>query len=79
MFYNIEQDFILNTQNNKTGWERRTIVDEPRLSELVETYMSLDFEVKVEDFDPGQFPEECSECILADPGKYKVIFTRKRT
>ena len=57
------------------GWTRRTVTDEPRLSELVGLYEELDFEVAVlpvstEDLDG------CSVCIDRDPGRYKTIFTR---
>ncbi len=60
---------------NEEGWTRRTVTDEPRLTELVELYEELDFEVTVlpvsqEDLDG------CSVCIDHDPGRYKTIFTR---
>jgi len=57
------------------GWERRTTACEPRLSELVELYESLGFEVRVEPFEaePGY---ECLDCYTVEPGRYKIIFTR---
>ncbi len=64
-------------KRNNSNWEKRNIIDEPRLSELVELYESLGFEVKVTDFKPEEFPEECSECMVTSPQKYKVIYTRK--
>ncbi len=65
--------------NKKPGdWLKRNITDEPRLSELVEMYESLGFEVKTENFIPENFPKECSECMLQFPEKYKVIYTRKK-
>ncbi len=60
-------------------WQKRNITDEPRLSELIEMYESLDFEVKVEEFNPENYPDECSECMKEDPCKFKVIYTRKKT
>ena len=56
------------------GWQKRNVVDEPRLSELVELYVSLGFEVLVEPVDLES--EECTECMKAAPEKYKVIYTR---
>ena len=67
----------MNKENNNSDWIRRNIVDEPRLSELIELYKSLGFEVVIKDFNPEGFPEECSECMAAYPEKYKVIYTRK--
>ncbi len=66
-----------NNTNNTTEWTKRNIVDEPRLSELIEMYKELDFEVKLVEFDPKGYPQECSECMAANPEKYKVIYTRK--
>lgn len=60
----------------KEGWEKRSIIDEPRLSEVVEMYESLDFEVLLEPVDLDS--EECSECMRADPKRYKVIYTRPK-
>jgi len=60
------------------GWVKRTVIDKPRLSELVALYADLGFEVHVGDFSPDDYPGECSECMAAEPWKYKVIYTRKR-
>ncbi len=58
------------------SWVKRNIIDEPRLSDLVETYKSLGFDIKLKDFNPREFPEECTGCLAAFPEKYKVIYTR---
>jgi len=58
----------------KDGWERKTTTDEPRLSEFVELYESLGFEVRLEPFQPNG--EECSACLVADAGRFKTIFIR---
>ena len=63
--------------NNKSEWVQRNIIDEPRLSELVETYESLGFEVMLKDFDPKEFPQNCDICMTANLEKFKVLFTRK--
>ncbi len=65
-------------EQDNAGWTKRNIVDEPRLSELVEMYESLDFEVQLREFDPKEFSEDCSECVGANPEKYKVINTKKK-
>jgi hypothetical protein len=61
------------------GWVKQFTADEPRLSEAVEEYEELGFEVRLEPVDPLQIPVgECSRCLLADCDRYKDIFTRKR-
>ena len=64
-----EQDLI------KQGWTKRNIMDEPRLSELVKTYRELGMEVRLEpvDLESG----DCTECMRAEPDRFKVIYTRK--
>lgn len=60
------------------GWQRQTVTDEPRLSELVEFYKELSFEVLLVPFDPKKEPAGCTECF-DDSGKTKIIYTRKKT
>ena len=62
-------------QLNAEGWEKRTTYDEPRLSEMAETYEELGFEVLVEPFVPAGSPD-CSECMMAEPGRYRTLWTR---
>lgn len=60
----------------KEGWEKRFTMDEPRLSEMVEQYKELGFEVLLEPVDIAS--EECTTC-LKDPNfshRYKTIYTR---
>ncbi len=59
----------------KQGWEKRFTVDEPRLSEAVETYKELGFEVLLEPVDTSS--EQCTSCITVSSGRYKTIYTRK--
>jgi hypothetical protein len=59
----------------KKGWTRQFIACEPRLSEVVELYKSLGFEVKLEDIKKNE-EEKCMICY--EPGKYKIIYTRPR-
>ena len=58
------------------GWERRATYDEPRLSELVEMYEELGYEVYLKPFDPDE-ERECTECMKVSPEKYETIYTRK--
>jgi hypothetical protein len=60
----------------KEGWEKRFTIDEPRLSEAVDQYKELGFEVLLESVDPST--EECTSCIAIDPKRYKTIYTRKK-
>jgi len=72
---------MMNNSKNKstTDWERRSIIDNDRVSEQVEMYESIGFEVIVKDVDPEQLPEEyCKECFIANPEKYKILYTRKK-
>jgi len=62
----------------KDGWEKRFTIDEPRLSEMVEQYKELGFEVLLEPVDTSS--EECTAC-LKNPAfnqRYKTIYTRKK-
>lgn len=62
------------------GWVRQFTADEPRLSEAVELYQSLGFEVHLEPASPGELTEECQVCSAVDGERYKTIYTRpKRT
>jgi hypothetical protein len=60
----------------KEGWEKRFTIDEPRLSEMVEQYQELGFEVLLEPLDTSS--EECTSCISVNPHRYKTIYTRKK-
>ncbi len=59
------------------GWEKRAIYDEPRLSEVVELYEELGFEILLQPLDPAE-ETGCSECMKMKPEDYKTLFTRKR-
>jgi len=59
----------------KEGWEKRFTIDEPRLSEIVEQYRELGFEVLLEPVDTAS--EECTTCMTAFYDRYRTIYTRK--
>jgi hypothetical protein len=61
----------------KAGWARQFTADEPRLSEAVEEYRELGFEVLLEPLDPLETAGECTRCLMADRDRYKVIYTRR--
>ena len=61
----------------KQGWVRQTTYDEPRLSEIAEMYREMGYDVHIEPFNPDDEPE-CSECMKAQPDRYKTIYIRKR-
>lgn len=58
------------------GWEKRATYDEPRLSEMVEMYKEIGFEVLLEPFSSDEEPG-CAECMKDSPQQYKTIYTRK--
>jgi hypothetical protein len=65
--------------NNTTKWLKRSIIDNELVSEHVEMYESIGFEVMVKDVGPEHLPEEyCKECFIANPEKYKILYTRKK-
>jgi hypothetical protein len=67
-------------KNDTSNWVRRCILDNHRISEQVEMYESIGFEVMVKDVDPDHLPQEyCKECYIANPEKYKILYTRKKT
>jgi hypothetical protein len=69
----------------KTGWEKRFVTCEPRLSEMAEMYESIGFEVHLE---PLPLKEEmdrescedngCTACFDVDRERYRIIFTRTK-
>jgi hypothetical protein len=59
------------------GYSKRFTAAEPRLSEAVQFYEALGYEVYVRDANVQDFEsEDCSACL--DPTSLKTIFTRKR-
>ena len=59
------------------GWKKQSTLDEPRLSEAVQTYREIGFEVILVPFDPEQ-ESSCTVCMQNTPEKYQTIFTRLR-
>jgi hypothetical protein len=66
----------MRTELEKEGWTRQFTVDEPRLSEAVEMYKLLGFEVHLEPMVPDGNSEECAACLEVMCDRYKTIYTR---
>lgn len=58
------------------GWNRGCVYDDPRLSEVIEMYQELGFEVTL--LPVSSSDAECTECMLKEPGRFWVLYTRKR-
>jgi len=59
----------------KEGWTKRSILDEPRLCEVAETYRALGLEVKLVPIDP-ETVNGCTTCLECDGGRYRIVYTR---
>ncbi len=70
-------DDLLAAELEAAGWQRCFVADEPRLSEAVETYGELGYEVTLLPFTPAG--SDCSECVSHEPGRCAVIYVRKRS
>ena len=74
----------------KDGWVKQFVASEPRLSEAVNLYRALGFDVHLEPLPPGQECSTCAgteghgekgECRICFEGfedQYRIIFTRRR-
>lgn len=74
----------------KEGWVKQFVANEPRLSEAVDLYKELGFDVHLEPLPAGQECDTCAgtegyqekrECRVCFEGfedQYKIIFTRRR-
>ncbi len=56
------------------GWQRCFVADEPRLSEAVETYQELGFDVLV--LPVRRDVAECTVCMRQAPERVRVIYIR---
>ena len=70
--YEKDQEILIRGE----GWERQFSIEEHRLSEYVELYESLGYEVRVEAMIPDE-KEECQECIQAEFDNLRTIYTRR--
>ncbi len=59
----------------RSGWQPCFVADEPRLSEAIETYREIGFEVLLQPVrtDDGA----CTECMRCEPGRFQMIYVRR--
>jgi hypothetical protein len=62
----------------KEGWIKQTNIVEPRLSEIVELYESLGYEVRLEPVKLDELDEECRKCYEVEGDKVKTVYVRKK-
>jgi hypothetical protein len=62
----------------KQGWVKRTTIGEPKLSEIVDEYKALGFDVRLEPVNLDEMYEECRRCYGKDVDKIKTVYVRKR-
>jgi hypothetical protein len=63
----------------RQGWIRQFVTDEPRLSEAVELYKSMGYEVRLEQASFEEVNQICKNCIPAECSKYKTIYIKRKT
>ncbi len=63
----------------KQGWNRQFVTDEPRLTEAVELYKEIGYEVHLEPVTYEELNQLCKNCLDDECNKYKTIYIRKKT
>lgn len=61
----------------RKGWEYKGVFDEPKLSELVEMYEEIGFDVRLEAFNPDE-ESGCTECMKTAADRFRMIFTKRQ-
>jgi hypothetical protein len=61
----------------KQGWIRQFVPDKPRLSEAVELYKELGYDVRLEEASFEEVNQICKNCLLSNCDKYKTIYIRR--
>ena len=69
---------MTDTKLEKEGWTKQTTIGEPRLSEIVELYESLGYEVRLEPVKLDELDEECRKCYEGEIDKVKTVYVRKK-
>ena len=62
----------------KEGWVKQTTIGEPRLSEIVELYKSIGYEVRLESVNTDDLDDECRRCYEAEVDEVKTVYVRKK-
>jgi hypothetical protein len=66
---------VTDTELLRDGWEACFVADEPRLSEAVETYREIGFDVRLQ---PVRLDgEACTDCMRCEPGRFQMIYVRR--
>jgi hypothetical protein len=60
------------------GWVKQTTIGEHRLSEIVELYRSLGYEVHLESVKLDELDEECRRCYESEVDEVKTVYVRKK-
>jgi len=73
----MDKSDITAEQLSQEEWTKRCSLTEPRLSEMVELYRQLGFEVLSVPIKSSDLPREgCRESFLIQYERYKTIYTR---
>ena len=72
----VEVTDLTESELEKAGWERRSILDGSRLEEAVRMYEELGFEVLVREIDPADL-KGVDDCINCFSSTLKVVYTRR--
>lgn len=69
------------TELKAQGWMKQNTIGEPRLSECVELYESLGYEVHLEPVTLSELEEECRKCyeLEGDVDPVKTIYIRRKS
>jgi hypothetical protein len=59
------------------GWQRRFMADSNRLTEYLELYSSLGFEVRTEAVQTEEIGPECGDCRLVICRQFVTLYTRR--
>ena len=62
----------------KEGWVKQTTIGEPRLSEIVQLYRSLGYEVHIEPVKLDELDEECRSCYESEIDEVKTVYIKKK-
>jgi hypothetical protein len=60
------------------GWERRFVTDGRRLSEYVQLYESMGYEVQAEPVRESEIGPDCNDCRLIMLMQFHTVYTRKQ-
>ncbi len=71
----IKDEKVQQRRSRGKDWERRFNVEESRVTEYVELYKSMGFEVYVENSTHNEM-EDCEICFKADFDNLKTIYVR---